>query len=380
MLLPGAAYSLPNPMSASAGMGALPGHAASLGGPFVLPPDPLLMQQATGAYEGSSGCWEGMGPGRSPPGSVSGLAGGSSPSAVLFKGLLRGIVLYEGYRFVRVCVSTVERESVELLITANLAWHAQQHPHMSPACTTQIAAKLVVFSGLIAHLFSGGGDGVSCDRYVAVLLQGFLAAEQSLFMPLLLLGATLAVAGGLPFLLLPASLLRSSASSSGSSKPDTAQHDGIAAAAAAAGRRRMRSPFSDAASGKSSTVPAETTSSSSSSSGLGMLWGYAQDRCALVWSRVVSVLVRADRALRSACASSFLDTAVSGLIVVGLILGSVVLSAVLLVQIGDESRQVGGEGCAFRPVTQCASYALCQPNPLNCDALSHHGLLSLGFN
>jgi hypothetical protein len=54
----------------------------------------------------------------------------------------------------------------------------------------------------------------------------------------------------------------------------------------------------------------------------------------------VSALVRADAGLRSACASNFLDTAVSGLIVVGLILGSVVLSAVLLVQIGDESRQV----------------------------------------
>jgi hypothetical protein len=166
-------------------------------------------------------------------------------------------------------------------------------------------------------------------------LQGFLAAEQSLFMPLLLLGATLAVAGGLPFLLLPASLLRSSASSSGSSKLDTAQQNGVAAAA---GRRRMRSPFSDAANGKSSTAAAGTTSSSSWLVGL---WGCAQDRCALVWSRVVSVLVRADSALRAACASSFLDTAVSGLIVVGLILGSVVLSAVLLVQIGDESRQVG---------------------------------------
>jgi hypothetical protein len=109
LLPPGAPYSLPNTMLASVGGMALPGHAASLGGPFALPSDPLLMQQGPGAYEGSSGCWEGVGPGRSPAGSVSGVAGGNSPSAVLFKGLLRGIVLYEGYRFVRVRVLTMMR-------------------------------------------------------------------------------------------------------------------------------------------------------------------------------------------------------------------------------------------------------------------------------
>lgn len=183
-------------------------------------------------------------------------------------------------------------------------------------------------------------------------------------MPLLLLGATLAVAGGLPFLLLPASLLRSSAgSSSSNSKPDTAQQDGMAAAAAAAtGRRRMRSPFSDAASGKSSARVSDTANVTSSS-GLVALCGFAQQRCALVWSRVVSVLVRADTALRTACASSFLDTAVSGLIVVGLILGSVVLSAVLLVQIGDESRQVRG-GIALSGQAHSSLDASSQPQPV----------------
>jgi hypothetical protein len=81
--------------------GHLPLHTQSLG---------LL---GNGPYEGSSssvllgGYWEGLGPPRSPPGSTTGVAagsnGGSSPSAVLFKGLLRGIVLYEGYRYVQVC-------------------------------------------------------------------------------------------------------------------------------------------------------------------------------------------------------------------------------------------------------------------------------------
>ena len=65
-------------------------------------------------------------------------------------------------------------------------------------------------------------------------------------------------------------------------------------------------------------------------------WGFLQH----VWSWLVCVLSKIDNKLRTACASSVLDGAVSGLIVVGLILGSVVLSAVLVVQIGDESRQV----------------------------------------
>lgn len=84
-----------------------------------------------------------------------------------------------------------------------------------------------------------------------------------------------------------------------------------------------------------------------------------QRQCAVVWSRLVSVLVRADAGLRNACASSFLDTAVSGLIVVGLILGSVVLSAVLLVQIGDESRQVGKARAAAVAVAVAVVGAWC---------------------
>jgi len=83
-----------------------------------------------------------------------------------------------------------------------------------------------------------------------------------------------------------------------------------------------------------------------------------QQLSGVVWSWLVSCLVKVDSALRLACASSFLDTAVSGLIVVGLILGSVVLSAVLLVQIGDESRQVralrrGGCCCRYCGVWCC---------------------------
>jgi hypothetical protein len=82
--------------------GHLPLHTHSLG------------VMGTGVYEGSSssilqgGYWEGLGAPRSPPGSTTGVAagssGGSSPSAVLFKGLLRGIVLYEGHRYVQVCL------------------------------------------------------------------------------------------------------------------------------------------------------------------------------------------------------------------------------------------------------------------------------------
>lgn len=180
--------------------------------------------------------------------------------------------------------------------------------------------------------------------------QGFLAAEQSLFMPLLLLGATLAIAGGLPFLLLPASLIHTS--NSGQARMLQAGADSRAAAAAVGGKaaaarggaavrtRRMRSPFSDAADGEGGSKAAAAGGSGGCGGWLPRLWGSVQGRCGVVGTRLVSVLVKTDAALRSACASSFLDTAVSGLIVVGLILGSVVLSAVLLVQIGDESRQV----------------------------------------
>lgn len=217
-------------------------------------------------------------------------------------------------------------------------------------------------------------------------LQGFLAAEQSLFIPLLALGLTLALAGGLPFLLLPASLLKPSPGSDSSSTPDgtnrphpqgsssngvrTASDEAAAAAhkqgkgratEVAAGSQRVRSPFSDAAAGEGDAAapaaapakaaaagvggdagPAKTASVSSSGGSLSRAWCCARQQCAVVWLRTVSMLVRADTALRTACASGFLDTAVSGLIVVGLILGSVVLTAVLLVQVGDESRQVRG--------------------------------------
>lgn len=216
-------------------------------------------------------------------------------------------------------------------------------------------------------------------------LQGFLAAEQSLFMPLLLLGATLAVAGGLPFLLLPASLLHTETSSSNTptgsrtTTTDAAQSDGgnqaaTTAAAGAGGANRGRgssasaaanrpvnqSPFSEAASGTATGTtaaaglqhkPPGTSQSATAakpdggiSQRLRQAWGFVQQLSGVLWSWLVSCLVKVDTALRLACASSFLDTAASGLIVVGLILGSVVLSAVLLVQIGDESRQVRTRG------------------------------------
>jgi hypothetical protein len=106
---PAAAFSLPSPVGPTLGPLPLPSPALSLGG--CLAPaatvDPLSMQGAGGGYEGTnslqSGCWEGMAGAKTPTGSVTGATGGgSSPSAVLFKGLLRGIVLYEGYRFVQV--------------------------------------------------------------------------------------------------------------------------------------------------------------------------------------------------------------------------------------------------------------------------------------
>lgn len=87
--------------------------------PFLTPPVSAL--SGFGGADGwqQSTSWDGLlgggggGGGRTPPGSVTGMAGGngggscSSPSAVLFKGLLRGIVLFEGYRFVRVSLSVL---------------------------------------------------------------------------------------------------------------------------------------------------------------------------------------------------------------------------------------------------------------------------------
>lgn len=197
-----------------------------------------------------------------------------------------------------------------------------------------------------------------CHLFV-FLLQGFLTAEQSLFIPLLVLVATLAVAGGLPFLLLPSSLLNPHAATADG--PADSKPGKSAATAAISSRRRMRSPFSDAAAAGTAATSTGAKGSkhagsdaagilpSSASSMLLRLWVCLQQSYAVVCSRAVSVCVKADTALRNACASSLLDTAVSGLIVVGLILGSVVLGAVLLVQVGDESRQVGwvwvGFGC-----------------------------------
>jgi hypothetical protein len=105
----GAAYSLPSPLATPLAGTPLPAHAASLGGPLGY--GPLPDQAGGGLYDGSGSCWEGLGAG-SPPGSTAGGtgAGSSSPSAVLFKGLLRGIVLYEGYRFVRVGAAAAAAE------------------------------------------------------------------------------------------------------------------------------------------------------------------------------------------------------------------------------------------------------------------------------
>lgn len=245
----------------------------------------------------------------------------------------------------------------------------------------------------------------------ALFLQGFLAAEQSLFMPLLLLGATLAVAGGLPFLLLPASLLHPSTAAAATTAAATATQDQDETAPPSSPKQQqggshgtaeqqpgldgptaskqlqMHSPFSEAAAAAANATVSSTdadiapasaaataahqprlgsSSSGAVSTGLARGWGLLQRASAAGWSWLVAMLSRVDTSLRMACASSFLDTAVSGLIVVGLILGSVVLSAVLLVQIGDESRQVrlgiaegmGGLALAMMPCCVCRSFQL----------------------
>jgi len=107
---PSASMQLPPPALSFSLPSQLQTPAAPQGRPLSQYGDPVMMMvQPSCACESGSAqgtYWEGVGTGRSPPGSTTGLvvAAGdrSSPSAVLFKGLLRGIVLYEGYRFVRV--------------------------------------------------------------------------------------------------------------------------------------------------------------------------------------------------------------------------------------------------------------------------------------
>jgi hypothetical protein len=165
----------------------------------------------------------------------------------------------------------------------------------------------------------------------------------------LLLGGALAVAGGLPFLLLPRSLWRSPLHDAADKEEHARDEDGHepTAAAAAAGAT-PDSAAADGAHSSSSSKPGEMQSpfqqhqqqqqqdadkpnSSSSSSSKFSWWG--RSLLHADWSLLMRLLVAADEGLREFCASSFLDTAVSGLIVVGLILGSVVLSVVLLVQV-----------------------------------------------
>jgi hypothetical protein len=158
----------------------------------------------------------------------------------------------------------------------------------------------------------------------------------------LLLGGVLAVAGGLPFLLLPRSLWRSplhDAADKEEHARDEEGHDAAAAAgatsesAAADGAHsstskpgEMQSPFQQHQQQQQQDADKPSSSSSRFS-----WWGRSLLHAG--WSMLVRLLVAADEGLREFCASSFLDTAVSGLIVVGLILGSVVLSVVLLVQV-----------------------------------------------
>jgi hypothetical protein len=72
---------------------------------------------------------------------------------------------------------------------------------------------------------------------------------------------------------------------------------------------------------------------------------------------LVRLLAAADEGLREFCASSFLDTAVSGLIVVGLILGSVVLSVVLLVQVRSHVAVLSVAACLV-PAGVCTASLL----------------------
>jgi hypothetical protein len=165
----------------------------------------------------------------------------------------------------------------------------------------------------------------------------------------LLLGGALAVAGGLPFLLLPRSLWRSplhDAADKEEHARDEEGHDAAAGAAAVATPEsaaadgahsstskpgEMQSPFQQHQQQQQQGSDKPSSSSSSSSSSRFSWWGRSLLHAG--WSLLVRLLVAADEGLREFCSCSFLDTAVSGLIVVGLILGSVVLSVVLLVQV-----------------------------------------------
>jgi hypothetical protein len=172
----------------------------------------------------------------------------------------------------------------------------------------------------------------------------------------LLLGGVVAVAGGLPFLLLPRSLWRSPLHDAADKEEHAREEEAHEAAAAASGEAagdvvhnstgkagELQSPFQqhqqqqqqDDAVGNSAaagSTPPSASGSSSGGSGSSFSW-WGRSLLHAAWSLLVRLLVAADEGLREFCASSFLDTAVSGLIVVGLILGSVVLSVVLLVQV-----------------------------------------------
>jgi hypothetical protein len=191
------------------------------------------------------------------------------------------------------------------------------------------------------------------NRVETAVLQTLPLPDQPLLV--LLLGGALAVAGGLPFLLLPRSLWRSplhDAADKEDHKEDVHAreedaHEPTAAAAAAAesaadasaktsnGRCKaaeMQSPFQQhqqQVQQQDDGNPAAAVGSSSS--GRFSWWGHSLLHAA--WSLLLRLYVAADNGMREFCASSFLDTAVSGMIVVGLILGSVVLSVVLLVQV-----------------------------------------------
>lgn len=218
----------------------------------------------------------------------------------------------------------------------------------------------------------------TCDPHsTQLLVQGVLAAEPPVLAQFLMLGATLAVGVGLPFLLLPASSLPSQPPQ-GQKGDDPYEKSGKPSAVnpnpPSSNTPSASSPFAAATAAASAHSQAQFSNDGSSSSNSGgqtngwhqLLepWQYVQHASAMLWSKVVSLLVMADTRLRTVCASSLLDTAVAGLIVVGLILGSVVLSAVLLVQIGDESRQVCRASCcalhcAFDQVAMQRIITLC---------------------
>jgi hypothetical protein len=171
----------------------------------------------------------------------------------------------------------------------------------------------------------------------------------------LLLGGALAVAGGLPFLLLPRSLWRSPLhdaadkeehardeegheTAAAAATPDPAAADCAHSSSSASRPGEMQSPFQQHQQQQGSEQPC---SSSSSGSSKFSWWGRSLLHAA--WAMLARLLVAADEGLREFCSSSFLDPAVSGLIVVGLILGSVVLSVVLLVQVRYTERGDSGD-------------------------------------